>query len=213
MDTDRYAQQCRFARRTRAKLDLKDNGTLEGKLKITFTGHEARIRRVEERNEDDANRKKFLEDEVRESVRQLLTWICLNKPEWHNSNEPLVAEFNFKVGGWVSGAGRRALLPVGLFSEEEKHLFEHAERTYPIYFEYPYKKVDDLKIELPLGWKTGSIPKPYEVNGKSAEYKLTVEDGGVTLHVQARTSLRAGDGSQRLLLFAPQFLSTGENPR
>jgi hypothetical protein len=48
-----------------AKLKFDENtGGVEGKLTLTFTGLEAMLRRVEQRNQDEANRKKFLEDQV-----------------------------------------------------------------------------------------------------------------------------------------------------
>ena len=40
------------------------------------------------------------------------------------------AEFNLKVPGWLSAAGKRALLPTGLFGASEKHMFEHASRIW-----------------------------------------------------------------------------------
>ena len=64
---------------------------------------------------------------------------------------PLVAEFDLKIPGWVSNAGRRVVLPVGVFTGVEKHIFEHANRVHPIYFEYPYEKEDDVTIDLPAG--------------------------------------------------------------
>ena len=91
-------------------------------------------RRVEERNEDETARKKFLEDEVREYIPAAIDVELTNKPEWNSSAPSLVAEFSLKVPGWASGAGRRALLPVGLFSATEKHLFDHTNRVHPIYF-------------------------------------------------------------------------------
>ena len=63
-----------------------------------------------------------------------------NQPDWKSSSPTLVAEYTLKVPGWVSGAGRRALLPVGLFSAPEKHLFDHAERVQPIYFQFPFQR-------------------------------------------------------------------------
>ena len=62
-------------------------------------------------------------------------------------------------------------------------MFEHAERIYPIYFIYPYKNIDDLKVELPLGWKISSIPKPFDNNAKDAQFTLKVDDGNGSLHI------------------------------
>jgi hypothetical protein len=168
----------------KAVLNLTDQGSLEGTVTVTYTGLEALSRRAEQRHEDETSRKKFLEDELREAVPAAIDVELTNKPAWSSSDSSLVAEFTLKVPGWASAAGHKALLPVGLFGAPEKHLFEHADRTYAVYFEYPSKKIDDLKIELPLGWKTVSVPKPTVQDAKAIEYKISVEDGGVTLHIQ-----------------------------
>ncbi len=52
----------------KADLKLTETGSLEGKLTVTFSGLEALWRRIEERNEDATNRKKFLEDQVKEYI-------------------------------------------------------------------------------------------------------------------------------------------------
>jgi hypothetical protein len=133
-------------------------------------------RRVEERNEDDANRKKLLEDEVKESIALGSEVELTSQPNWKSSEPGLAAEFTLKVPGFASAAGRKVLLPASLFSANEKHLFEHAERIHPVYFEYPYKEIDDLTIDLPLGWKAASLPKPVDQEAKAVDYKLSVED-------------------------------------
>lgn len=112
-----------------------------------------------------------------------------NKPDWSSSAPTLVAEFDLKVPGWASGAGRRALLPVGLFSGPEKHLFEHANRVQPIYFQYPFQRVDDIKIELPLSWQVSSLPTEQNQDGHVIVYKLKAENGKDGLHVNRRLNM------------------------
>jgi Domain of Unknown Function with PDB structure (DUF3857)/Transglutaminase-like superfamily len=167
-----------------AKLKLSSEGVLEGKVKLTFAGLEASSRRIEERNEDDTERKKFLEEQVKEYIPAGIEVELTNKPEWNASETPLVAEFDLKVPGWVASAGRRALFPVGLFGASEKHLFEHSNRVWPVYFRYPYKMIDDLTIELPAGWQVGAIPKELDQNAKAAEYSLKVENKEGLLHIR-----------------------------
>ena len=168
----------------KAALKLTDTGDLEGKLTITFVGLEALRRRVEERNEDEAARKKLLEDQVKEYVPAAIEVELTNKPDWSSSAPALIAEFNLRVPGWVSAAGRRALLPVGLFAATEKHIFEHSNRVHPIYFDFPYEAVDDVTIELPLGWQTSSVPAPQKDDGHIIVYTLQVENGKGALHLK-----------------------------
>lgn len=167
----------------KADLKLSEDGTLEGKVTITFTGLEAMYRRVEQRNQDETSRKKFLEDQVKEYIPAGIEVELTNKPDWGSSSEKMVAEYDVKVPGWASGAGRRALLPVGLFSATEKHLFDHAQRVHPIYFDFPFQKLDDVTIRLPLGWQVSSTPKAVDQDAKALVYTMKAEEDKGALHL------------------------------
>lgn len=146
-----------IARKASLKL-VAETGSLEGKLTVTYTGLESANRRVEQRNQDEAARKKFLEDEIREYIPVASEVDLVNSPEWKDSSLPLVAEFTLTVPGWASAAGRRAMLTVGLFSATEKRVFDHANRAHPIYYTFPNSKLDDVTIYLPEGWRVSSLP-------------------------------------------------------
>jgi hypothetical protein len=132
--------------------------------------------------EDETERQKFLEDEVREYIPAAIDVELTNKPDWNSSEPPLVAEFDLKIPGWASAAGRRALVPVGLFSATEKHLFDHVERVHPIYFQFPFQKADDVTVQLPLGWMVSSAPPPQDKNAKTVAYSLKVDHDAGALH-------------------------------
>ena len=168
----------------KADLKLTEDGSLEGKLTVTFSGLEALWRRIEERNEDATNRKRFLEDQVKEYIPVGIDVDLANQPDWGGSTPALVAEFDLKVPGWVSGAGRRALLPVGLFSAPEKHAFEHATRVHPVYFSYPSSKIDEVRIDVPLGWQVSSLPTVQDMDAKAAVYSLKIENNKGTLYLK-----------------------------
>lgn len=68
----------------------------------------------------------------------------------------------------------------------EKHIFEHTSRVHPIYFEYPYEKLDDVTIELPSGWSVSSVPPDKVQDGRVVTYNLKVENGKDTLHLTRR---------------------------
>ena len=96
----------------------------------------------------------------------------------------MVAEFKLKIPGWVSGAGRKAFLPVGLFSAGEKHVFEQEARVHAIYFQFPSQREDDVNITLPSGWQASSLPSPKVDDAKAALYSLTVENNKQTVVLQ-----------------------------
>jgi hypothetical protein len=166
-----------------AKLKLDDDGTVEGTVKLTFIGLESWSRRLDQRNQDAEARKKFLEEDLKALVPAAVEVELSNQPDWKATEAPLVAEFTVKIPGWVSAAGRRGLLPVGFFSAAEKHTFEHANRVYPICFDYPYTKTDDVTVQLPNGWVVSSVPAAQDKDAKAAQYILKVEDKKSEVHV------------------------------
>jgi hypothetical protein len=175
----------RIERRAELKLS-SDSGSLEGKLTVTYTGLEAAERRSDERNVDQAERKEFLENAVKEYIPAAATVQLANQPDWDSSTPTLVAEFNLTIPGWAVGAGRRALLPVGLFSAPEKHLFDHTERVHPIYIDFPFQLGDEITVELPPGWQVSSLPAAQNQDRHVVAYTLKMDDDKSKLHL-ART--------------------------
>jgi hypothetical protein len=171
----------RVERTAKLKFD-ETTGGLEGTLTIAFTGLQAWRRRLEERNQDETERKKYLEDEVREYIPAAMEVELTNKPDWSSSEPPLAAQFSLKVPGWASSAGRRALMPVGLFSAPEKHLFDHSNRVHPIYFDYTFQKLDDVTVALPLGWQVTSAPPAVNQDSHVVAYTLKVDHDAGALH-------------------------------
>ena len=173
----------------KANLKLSDTGDLEGKVTVTYTGLEAMYHRLDVRHSDDVARQKFLEDRLKLQVPVAIEVDLMNKPDWTGSETPLVAEFNVKIPAWASNAGKRVLLSAGVFTAVEKHIFEHANRVHPIYFEYPYDKEDDVTIELPPGWQVSSVPPPQSKDGHVVAYSMKVENGKNTLHLTRKLTV------------------------
>lgn len=203
----------------KAEFKLSDTGDLEGKVIITYTGLEGLKVRVDERNEDEVDRKRSLEDEVKNSIPAASEVQLTSTPEWANADSPLVAEFSVKVPGWVARGGKLAMCPLGVFGATERHVFEPADRTFPIYFDYPAQHLDDIFIELPVGWQVTSLPKPVNQDYRVVAYSVGAEDGKTKLHLKRKLDInivfmdvkyyspirsffqgvRAGDGQQIVL--------------
>ncbi len=171
------------------KLKLSDTGDLEGKLTVTYIGLEAMYHRLEERHADEVERKKYLEERLKSQIEAGTEVELTNKPDWTSSETPLVAEFNLKIPGWASNAGRRVIIPAAIFTAAEKGMFEHANRVHPIYFEYPHEKADDVTIELPLGWQVSSVPPPQNEDGHIVVYTLKVEQSPGALRLTRKLSV------------------------
>ena len=174
----------------RAELKIDDDGSLEGKLTLTYTGLEALWRRIEERNEDDADRKSFLEGEVKDSVPAAVEVELTNTPAWSSSDTALVAEFKLTIPGWVAGAGRNELLPVGIFSSAEKQVFSSERRVHNIYFHFPFQKEDDISIELPGGWRVSSVPGVQDVDVHALSYSFKTDTDKNTVRITRKLNVQ-----------------------
>jgi hypothetical protein len=168
----------------KADFKMTPEGDLEGKVTATYTGLEAQWRRLEEGNQDDTERKKFLEDDVKNAVPAGSEVELGKPPEWSASDAPLVAEFSVKLPGWASSAGRRMVVPTSFFTAGTKHMFEHADRVWPVYFRFPYQIVDDVTVQLPDGWQVESLPQEEARDLKAAEYSFKVEKSKSSVHLQ-----------------------------
>ncbi|HUA15255.1 MAG TPA: DUF3857 domain-containing protein [Verrucomicrobiae bacterium] len=204
----------------KADLKLSTNGDLEGKLVVTFTGLEGQRRRLDERNDDDTARKKVLEDEVKSYIPAGSEVELTKQPDWTNSDVPLIAEFTLRVPGWISLAGRRAVCPIGIFGGTEKHVFDHSDRVYPVYFEFLSQVLDDISVELPPGWQITSLPQPQDQELRVVAYAVSAENNKGVLHLTRKLDInvlmldlkyysplrsffqivRAGDDQQAILL-------------
>jgi hypothetical protein len=173
----------------KAKMSLSDTGDLDGSLTVTYLGLEAMYPRLELRNADEVARKNFLEEHLKEQIPAASEVELTNKPDWSGSETPLIAEYNLKIPGWVSGAGKRAVMSVGLFTAAEKRIFEQENRIYPIYFEYPFEKLDDVTIELPPGWQVASLPPAQNQDSHIVSYALKAENNKGTLHVSRKLNV------------------------
>ena len=167
-----------------AKLVLELSGQLHGQVTVTYSGIEATWRRVSERFEDEEARRKFLIDQLKGMIPIGSEITLTNAPNWKGTDPSLVATFEVRVDGWAEHAGNRLLLPVGLFSAQERHAFEHAARVHPVYFDFPFEQHDDISIELPERTHIEGVPDAQRLHESNVSYQLQVDQAPGVLKLQ-----------------------------
>jgi len=167
----------------KADLKLSPDGTLTGKVEVSFTGLDAMKIRMDAAAQDDAARKRTIEERVASWIPVGIDLALTNQPDWSSSETPLIAIFDVKIPGWMTPAGARDFLPIGLFGAQDKHIFEYSTRTYPIYFDYPSSKTDDVTIELPANWHVSDVPKPQAHDLHAVLCALSAEKNNAGLHI------------------------------
>jgi hypothetical protein len=152
------------------------DGKAQGVLKVSFLGQEAIRRRLRALKTDVAGRTKLLEDEAKSWFPENAELSLTNQPDWTSDNA-LNAVFNVKTP-LMSSAGKHLLLPADLMVFYLPERFPHAERKYPVYFDYPYVEMDEVHIQLPEALEVDTLPSPAQVRLPYAAYISNLTRGG-----------------------------------
>jgi hypothetical protein len=165
-----------------ANLTLDAEDTLAGTVTVTFSGQDALVRRLRGLGDDEAARKKAVEDDVKGWFPDGATAKLTALTGLTAFNEPVVATFDVKLPNLVSRAGSRVVLPGSVFEAKSKNPFAPEKRVNPIYFAYARTKDDEVKITLPEGLKPAALPQPAELKGGAAfNYTSSVAASGNVL--------------------------------
>jgi hypothetical protein len=205
-----------------ASFTLDQSGSIAGNLQVTFFGQEALSRRIRGSRTDAEGRTKLLEDEIKGWLPDTAEVSLSNKPLWDSGDEPLITLFKISTP-IVTAAGRRRLLPIHMLDFNRPALFQHAERKFPVYFDFPYSAFDEIHVFLPLGVRPESLPAnnqvslgyavygtEYSVNGRELTATRMTGIGDFAFPVEKYPELKsffekvkAGDDQQIVLTGAP----------
>lgn len=172
---------------TRREADLRINGdVLEGTVTATFRGQEAAVRRLRTVTEDEAARKKALEDEVKGWFPDGATLTLKSLAGDATFDDALVVSYDVIVPNVVSQAGSRTVVPISVFRTTAKNPFAPATRTHAIYFEYPSTEEDVVRLTVPEGMNVATLPPPSSLNGGAVGYRAeTVRNGNEITYKRA----------------------------
>jgi hypothetical protein len=163
---------------------LNPEGNLDGKLSVIYEGQEALQRRLKAIDQDEAERRKGLEDEVQHLLPQGGSAKLLSAEGWTASDAPLKAQFEIQVPSFASRAGQRLLMPVGVFHSSGQHPFASTRRTHPVYFEYPTEIYEEVKLVLPPGIQIEALPGGTKIERGTIRYESSAEKQGEALQLK-----------------------------
>jgi Domain of Unknown Function with PDB structure (DUF3857)/Transglutaminase-like superfamily len=160
-----------------AKLKLSEDGTLEGDVKIEYTGQTGAIKK--QYNDDDSPAQR--EETLRNMVKAQMSTAEISDIKIENvedPNKPFTYEYHVRVSGYAQRTGKRLFLQPAFFERGRRPLFTAAERRYEVYFDYPWSEQDYVEIELPAGFALDNAdqPEPFSA-GDISKYEVHI---GVT---------------------------------
>jgi hypothetical protein len=142
------------------KFRLLEDGTLEGDVRMEFTGHLAAYHK--EYNDEDTpqQREETLKNIVKSNVLGSAEISDIRIENVTDPDKPFVYAFKVKVPGYATRTGKRIFLQPNFFERGAKPVFETNERRYDVEFRYPYSEHDEIAIELPAGYELESPDAP-----------------------------------------------------
>jgi hypothetical protein len=142
---------------------------------VVYEGQEALQRRLTAIDQDEAERRKELEDQVQHLLPQGGSAKVLSAQGWTDSETPLKAEFEIQVPSYASKVGQRLLVPVGIFHLTDQLPFASTRRTHPVYLDYPWESYETVKLVLPPGMQMESLPPVSKVERRAAVYQSSAQ--------------------------------------
>ncbi len=157
-----------------AKLTLSEDGTLEGDVRIEYTGHLAYDKK--EYNDEDSPSER--EETLRTMVKNRMDTAEVTNIRLENIQDPVkpfIYEYHVRIPGYANRTGKRLFLQPAFFQHGIPSLFSQSQRQHMIYFNYPWSEEDEVTIELPAGYSLDSAdaPAPFR-SEKVSDYKVTI---------------------------------------
>jgi hypothetical protein len=163
------------ARRT-ARLKLSEDGTLEGDVRMEYTGHSGHA--MKEANDEDSPTQR--EDNLKDLIKRRMSTAELSDIKIENvtdGTKPFVYSYHIRVPGYAQRTGKRLFLQPSFFERGRASMFTAGERVHDIYFRYYWLEQDSIEIDLPAGYELDHAeqPPPFRVtNVVDYEVKMQV---------------------------------------
>lgn len=150
------------AKKRTAKLHLSEDGTLEGEVRIEYTGHFA----VEMKEDNDQDSAEQREKKLRESVNSRLSSAEFADIKIESATDPIkpfVYTYKVRVPGYAERTGKRLFLQPAFFQKGLGEMFPTSARQTDVYFHFPWVEEDYVTIDLPPGYSLDNAEQPQPV--------------------------------------------------
>lgn len=184
--------------RRAARLKLSEDGTLEGDVRIEYTGHLAFAQK--EYNDDDspAEREKTLVETWKSQMGAEVTNLVIGNV--NDPVKPFIYAFHVRVPGYATRTGKRLFLQPAFFQKGLAPRFPVATRRHEVYFHHTWSEEDSVEITFPEGFALDNAEAPGALSGgELSKYEPTagVTQDGRTLVYKRKFYFGKADNTLR----------------
>jgi hypothetical protein len=157
-----------------AHLNLSTQGTLEGDVDESYTGHRAEEYRRQIGNKSVAQREEWFRDRLIRMFPE--ADVTLKLEDVDDSSKPLLVHYHLRAPHYAEVAGKRLLFqPIAFRRAQAYPQFAATERRFAVEFSTAWKEVDQIHIQLPEGYVLDNADSPGSVNfGRLGSYEITM---------------------------------------
>ena len=169
-----FSPPARSVRARRAFLKLSDNGTLEGTVTYSYSGHAGTGQKRTYRDKTAAQQ----EEEWKKSLQERLSTAELSDFSMKYADDPLqpiTVTHKVSVPTYATRTGKRILLQPAFFERNLAAQFTETKRKWDLYFDYGWTEDDEVTIDLPDGWELDRPVAPKSMDFGVGSYKVQVQ--------------------------------------
>lgn len=193
------------AARRSGTFKLLPDGSLEGQVRVEFTGHWAYYYKSAHRQQSADVLEKTLTSYIRNAVFSGAEVENIKTASLDDGEKPFIFTCRIVVPNYAAKTGKRLFFQPGVFERNSKPRFTAGTRSSDIYFNYPWMEQDDLTIDLPAGFALESADTPAAVMdrvgiGKDQVAMAVSKDGKILTY---KRQFSFGNGGA--IRFGPEF--------
>jgi transglutaminase-like putative cysteine protease len=167
---------------------LLDDGTLEGEVRLEYTGHWGELLREQEDQDTAAAREKSLRELVTKRVpgAELSEVRIENIPD---PSKPYTNAYTIRVPGYAQRAGTRLIVQPAIFQKGVVQTFAATQRQTRLHFPFAWNEEDVVTIQLPAGYVPEPATDRQALDAGAAKYAPQLTFAGSTLTFRRGLSL------------------------
>lgn len=174
-----YSEPTRSLRGRHGDFKLLPDGSLEGTVRYTYTGHAGRGQKSYYEDMTPAQQEEDWKKDIQERLNTA-ELADFRMPDVTDPYKPFVVEHKVTVPAYATRTGKRILLQPAYFQRNASAIFTDTTRKWDIYFSYGWVEDDEINIDLPEGWELDQPVKPISTNiadvgNYSVEVRKTVD--------------------------------------
>ena len=177
----------------KARLSLTEDGTLEGDVDESWTGHAAEEFRGDLTGEAADRQQQEAQERVVKAYPQAEV-TALHVENADSPEKPLCLSYHIRIPAYAARTGKRILFQPIFFTHGDPPLFSAADRKYDVVFPYAWQEKDAVGVKLPAGFSLESPENPGSINfGPPGSYDLAMTVHNGTLITERNLTFGKGE--------------------